>query len=62
MHRDRHTVDCGSSGMSPDMGILESLAGDASPSGAEGSDSDLPADSPSEPAPPPHPAAMGNVL
>ena len=48
--------------MSPDMGILESLAGDASPSGAEGSDSDLPADSPSEPAPPPHPAAMGNVL
>ena len=61
VHRDRHTVDCGNSGMSPDMGILVSLAGDASPSRTEGSDSDLPADSPSEPAPPPHPAAMGNA-
>ena len=61
VHRDRHTVDCGNSGMSPDMSILESLAGDASPSGTEGSYSDLPADSPGEPAPPPHPAAMGNA-
>ena len=61
VHRDRHTVDCGNSGMPPDMDILESLAGDASPSGTEGSDSDLPTDSPSEPAPPPHPAAMGNA-
>ena len=61
VHRDRHTVDCGNSGMSPDMDISESLAGNASPSGTEGSDSDLPADSPSQPAPPPHPAAMGNA-
>ena len=61
VHHDRLTVDCGNSGMSPDMDILESLAGDASPSGTEGSDSDLPMDSPSEPAPPPHPAAMGNA-
>ena len=43
-HRYRHTVDCGNSGMSPDFDILESLAGDASPSEIEGSDSDLPAD------------------
>ena len=61
MHRDRQTVDCGNSGMSPDMGILESRAGDASPSGTEGSDLELPADSPSEQAPPSHPAAMGNA-
>ena len=61
MHRDRHTVDCGNSGMSFDLDILESLAGDASTSRTEGSDSDLPADSPGEPAPPPHPAAMGNA-
>ena len=61
VHRDRHTVDCGNSGMNPDMNILESLAGDASPSGTEGSDSSLPADSPREPAPPPHPVAMGNA-
>ena len=60
-HRDRHTVDCGNSGMSPDLDILESLAGDASPSETEGSDSDLPADAPSDPAPPPHLAAMGNA-
>ena len=32
-HRDRHTVDCGNSGMSPDFDILQSLAGDASPAG-----------------------------
>ena len=42
------------------MGDVQSLAGDASPSGTEGSDSDLPADSPGEPTPPHHPAAMGN--
>ena len=30
VHHDRHTVDCGNSGMSPDLDILQSLAGDAS--------------------------------
>ena len=60
-HRDRHTVDCGNSGMSPDMDILESLAGDVSLLETDGSDSDQPAGAPSEPAPPPHPAAMGNA-
>ena len=60
-HRDRHTVDCGNSGMSPDFDILQSLVGDASPLESNGSDSDQPADAPSEPAPPPHPAAMGNA-
>ena len=60
-HRDRHTIDCGNSGMSPDMDILESLAGDASLLETDGSDSDQPAGTPSEPAPPPHPAAMGNA-
>ena len=60
-HRDRHTVDCGNSGMSPDLDILQSLAGDASPLETDGSDSDQPADTPDEPAPPPHPAAMGNA-
>ena len=60
-HRDRHTVDCGNSGMSPDFYILQSLAGDTSPLETDGSDSDLPADAPSKPAPPPHPAAMGNA-
>ena len=61
-HRDRHTVDCGSSGMSPDFDILQSLAGDASPLETDGSDTDRPADAPGEPAPPPHPAAMGNAI
>ena len=59
-HRDRHTVDCGNSGMSPDMDILESLAGDASLLETDGSDSDQPG-APSEPAPLPHLAAMGNA-
>ena len=59
--RDRHTVDCGNSGMSPDMDILESLAGDASLLETYGSDSDQLAGAPSEPAPPPHPDAMGNA-
>ena len=61
VHRDRHTVDCGNSGMSPDFDILQSLAGDASPLETDGSDSDQRADAPSEPAPPPHLAAMGNA-
>ena len=56
-----HTVDCGNSGMSPDMDTLESLAGDASLLETDGSDSDQPAGAPSEPAPPSHPAAMGNA-
>ena len=60
-HRDRHTVDCGNSEMSPDLAILQSLAGDVSPLETDGSDSDQPADAPDEPAPPPHPAAMGNA-
>ena len=60
-HRDRHTVDCGNSGISPDLDVLYSLAGDASPPETDGSDSDQPADATSEPAPPPHPAAMGNA-
>ena len=60
-NRDRHTVDCGNSGMSPNFDVLQSLAGDASPLETDGSDSDLPAEAPSEPAPPPHPAAMGNA-
>ena len=60
-HRGRHTVDCGNSGMSPELDILQSLAGDTSPLETDGSDSDQPADAPSEPAPPPHPAAMGNA-
>ena len=60
-HRDRHTVDCGNSGMSPDFDMLQSLAGDTSPLEIDGSDSDKPTDAPSEPAPPPHPAAMGNA-
>ena len=58
---DRHTVDCGNTGLSPNFDILQSLAGDASPLEADVSDSDLPAEAPSEPAPPPHPAAMGNA-
>ena len=57
-HRDRHTVDCDNSGASPEMGILESLAGDASLLETDGSDSDQSADAPSEPAPPPHLWAM----
>ena len=57
----RIATDCGNSGISPDLDILESLAGDASPFGTDGSDSDLPADSPSEPAPSPHHAAMANA-
>ena len=60
-HRGRYTVDCGNSGMSPDMDILESLAGDASLLDTDDSDSDQPAGAPSEPTPPPHPAAMGNA-
>ena len=60
-HRDRHTVDCGNSGMSPDMDILESLAGDASLPETDGSESDQHAGAPSEPSLPPHPAAMGNA-
>ena len=47
--------------MSPDFEILQSLAGDTSPLETDGSDADQPADAPSEPAPPPHPAAMGNA-
>ena len=60
-HRDRHTVNCGNSGMSPDSDILQSLAGDVSSLETDGSDSDQPADAPSEPAHPPHRAAMGNA-
>ena len=60
-HRDRRAVDCGNGGMSPDFEILQSLAGDTSPLETGGSGSDQPADAPSEPAPPPHPAAMGNA-
>ena len=48
-HRDRHTVDCGNSGMSPDLDILQSLADDASLLETDGSDSDQPAGAPSEP-------------
>ena len=59
--RDRHTVDYGNTSMSPDFDILQSLEGDASPLEADGFDSDLPAEAPREPAPPPHPAAMGNA-
>ena len=47
--------------MSPNMDILESLAGDASLLETDGSDSDQPAGAPSELAPPPHPAARGNA-
>ena len=47
--------------MSPEFDILQSLAGDASPLETDSSDSDQPTDAPSEPAPPPHPAAMGNA-
>ena len=54
-HRDGHPVDCGNSGMSPDFDILQSMAGDASPLETDGFDA------PSEPAPPPHLAAMGNA-
>ena len=60
-HRDWHIVDCGNSGMSPDLHILQSLAGDTSPLETDGVHLDQPADAPSEPAPPPHPAAMGNA-
>ena len=60
-HRDRHAVDCVYSGMSPDMDILESLAGYASLLETDGSDSDQPPGALSEPTPPPHPAAMGNA-
>ena len=60
-HRDKHTGDCGNTGLSPDDDILQSLAGDASPLETDGSDSDQPAAKPHEPAPPPHPAAMGNT-
>ena len=60
-HRDGHIVDCGNSGMLPDLDTLQSLAGDASPLVTDGSDSDQPAVAPSEPAPPPDPAAMGNA-
>ena len=35
--------------------------GDASPLKTDGSDSDQPVEAPHEPAPPPHPAAMGNA-
>ena len=37
-HRDRHTVGCGNSGMSPDMDILKSLGRDASLLETDGSD------------------------
>ena len=60
-HRDRHTVDCGNTGKSRDYDILQRLVGDASPLESNGSDSDQPAEAPHEPAPPPHPAAMGNA-
>ena len=60
-HCDRHTVDCGYSGISPDFAILLSLAGNTSPVETDGSDSDQPAGAPSEPAPPPHSAAMSNA-
>ena len=60
-HQDRHTVDCGNSGMSPDFDMLQSLAGDASLLETEGSDSELPAEAPHQPAPPPDPAFMGNA-
>ena len=39
-HRDRHTVDCGDTGMSPDHDVLQSLVGDASPLETDDSDSD----------------------
>ena len=57
---DRHTVDCGNFGMSPDFDIFQSLASDASLQATDVSDSDLPAEAPHEPAPPP-PAATGNA-
>ena len=60
-HRNRHTADCGNSGMSPDMDIVESLAGDVSLLETDGSDSDQPVGAPSEPAPPPQPAAIGHA-
>ena len=60
-HRDTRTIDCGNTGMFLDDGTLQSLAGDASPLETDGSDSDLPAEAPHEPAPPPHHAAMGNA-
>ena len=60
-HRDRHTVDCGNSGMSPDFDILQSLAGGAALLETEGSEAGLPAEAPHELAPPPHPAAIGNA-
>ena len=60
-HRDRHTVDYSNTGMYPDQVIMRSLVGDASPLGAEGSDSDQPAEPSNKPAPPPHPAAMGGA-
>ena len=47
--------------MSPDFDILQSLEGDASPLETDGSDSDLPEEESSEPAPPPHPVAMVNA-
>ena len=59
--RDRHTVDCGNTGLFPDHDILWSLAGDASPVEIDGSDSGQPAEAPPEPALSPHPAAMGNA-
>ena len=54
-------MDCGNSGMSADMDILESLSGDASPLETDGSDLDQLTGAPSESAPPPDPAAMGNA-
>ena len=60
-HRGKNTVDCGSTGMYPDQDILRSLVGDASPLGAEGSDSDQPTEPSNEPAPPCHPATMGGA-
>ena len=61
-HRDRQTVDCGNSGMSPDMDILESLARDCWRLMVL-TQTNLRAHSvPSEPAPPPHPAGGQCVL
>ena len=61
-HRDRRTVDCGNSGMSHHIDILDSLECDASLLQTDGSISDKPADAPSEPTPAPRPATMVKTL
>ena len=65
VHRNRFVVDCGDTGMDVDLKLLVAARHmydpTVSPCATEGSHSDEPAESPSEPASPPHSDDMGSA-